>query len=434
MTLLYLAVAYLAGIAAGQFLWQQGLFGCGIGDGYWIAALAPVPVCLWMDAAGVAKVATPLRWPMSAGFAVPRTSLSAWLMGGLLLAGLCGILRLASHPPLPCLEPTDLAYYNADERENASQRPVQVDGYVVGYPVRKEGRQRMDVEATAVWLYGEPQPVSGRVRVQTSSRHPFRYGEAVRASGLLTQPPVFEDFDYRSYLARKQVHSLMLRPRVEPQPGPPRGGTLLQLVYALRARSEALLNRRLPEPFAALANGMLLGIEAGIPDDLYEQFNRTGTSHVIVISGSNVALVSGMLMALGIKLFGRRAALWPTLGWACLLHAAGGRRRGGHAGGADGRTLRAGDRLGPAEHSTGQPGRGLLGHDAVESSHALGCGLSAQRRGHGRPDPDRAAAHRTRRGHGSHCGRLVSTTTLARRGDAGVHFSYARFNQGSHSG
>ena len=314
MTLLYLAVAYLAGIAAGQLLWQQGWFGCGIGDGYWIAALAPVPVCLWMDAAAVARVATPLRWPMSAGFAVPRTSPSAWLMGGLLLAGLCGILRLASHPPLPCLEPTDLAYYNADERENASQRPVQVDGYVVGYPVRKEGRQRMDVEATAVWLDGEPQPVSGRVRVQTSSRHPFRYGEAVRASGLLTQPPVFEDFDYRSYLARKQVHSLMLRPRVEPQPGPPRGGTLLQLVYALRARSEALLNRRLPEPFAALANGMLLGIEAGIPDDLYEQFNRTGTSHVIVISGSNVALVSGMLMALGIKLFGRRAALWPTLG------------------------------------------------------------------------------------------------------------------------
>jgi competence protein ComEC len=44
----------------------------------------------------------------------------------------------------------------------------------------------------------------------------------------------------------------------------------------------------LPEPYAALLNGMLLGIESGIPDDLYDQFNLTGTSHVIVISGWNL--------------------------------------------------------------------------------------------------------------------------------------------------
>ena len=312
MKLLYLAVAYLLGIAAGQILWQQGWFNCGIGDGYWIAALAPVPICLWMDAAKVAKVAKTLRWPVSAGFTVPRSAFSSWLIGGLLLAGLGGILRLASHPPLPCLDPSDLAYYNADDGDSDAQR-LQVDGHVVGYPLRQDGRQRLDVETTTIWLEDKPTLVTGRVRLQTGSRHPFRYGEPVRATGQLTEPPVFDGFDYRAYLARKQVHSLMWRPRVEPQPGPSRGGTFLQFVSGLRARGEALLNRRLPEPFAALANGMLLGIEAGIPDDLYEKFNLTGASHVIVISGSNVALVSGLLMAVGIKLFGRRAALWPTL-------------------------------------------------------------------------------------------------------------------------
>ena len=313
MKLLYLAVAYLVGIAAAQLLWQRGWFGCGIGDGYWIAALAILPFCLWMDAAVVPRAATTLRWPVSAGFTTPRGALSGWLVGGILLAALCGILRLASHPPLPCLQPTDLAYYNADDVDSASSQQVRVDGSVVGYPVQKEGRQQLDVEATTIWLDDKPTPVTGRVRLQTYSRHPFSYGEPVRVTGQLTQPPVFEGFDYRAYLARKQVHSLMRRPRVEPLPGPARGGTLLQFVYTLRARGEALLNRRLPEPYAALANGMLLGIESGIPDDLYEKFNLTGASHVIVISGSNVALVSGLLMALGVKLFGRRGALWPTL-------------------------------------------------------------------------------------------------------------------------
>lgn len=312
LKLLYLAVAYHVGIAAGHILWQRTWFGCGISDLYWIAALAPIPICLWLDAAVPARAATPLRWPVSAGFAPPRAAPSPWLYGAILLAALCGTLRLASRPPFPCLQPSDLAYHNAPS-EGSNRSAVAISGFVAGYPLSRDGRQRLDVEASAIWLDGVPQPVDGRVRLLTTSRHPFRYGEMVRVSGQLIEPPVFDGFDYRAYLARKQVHSLMRRPQVEPLPGQPRGGPLLRHIYRLRARGEALLNRRLPEPYAALANGMLLGIEAGIPDDLYEQFNLTGTSHVIVISGSNVALVSGLLMSLGIKLFGRRAALWPTL-------------------------------------------------------------------------------------------------------------------------
>ena len=317
MKLLYLAVAYLASLAAGQLLWQQGWFGCGIGDHFWIAGLALIPGCLWMDARDVPRAAEPMVWPAAAGFVPPRRTPSTWLIGGILLAGICGVLRLGSHPPQPCLGPTDLAYYNGNEGDSSS-RLVTVDGYVASYPVLKEGRRRLDIEVEYLELDGERKRVDGRLRLQTNSVYRFRYGEGVRVRGELTEPPIFEGFDYRAYLARKEIHSLMRRAGVEPQPGMLRGGVLLQFVYGLRDRSERLLNRLLPEPYAALANGMLLGIEAGIPDELYEKFNLTGTSHVIVISGSNVALVTGMLMALGIRLFGKRGALWPTLGGLAL--------------------------------------------------------------------------------------------------------------------
>ena len=317
MKLLYPAIAYLAGVAGGQLLWQQGWFGCGIGDHFWIAALALIPVCLWMDARDVPRAAEPMIWPATAGFVPPRRTPSTWLIGGILLAGTCGILRLGSHLPQPCLGPTDLAYYNGNEGDSSS-RLVTVDGYVASYPVLKEGRRRLDIEVEYLELDGERIRVDGRLRLQTNSVYRFRYGEGVRVRGELTEPPIFEGFDYRAYLARKEIHSLMRRAGVEPQPGMLRGGSLLQFVYGLRDRSERLLNRLLPEPYAALANGMLLGIEAGIPDELYEKFNLTGTSHVIVISGSNVALVTGMLMALGIRLFGKRGALWPTLGGLAL--------------------------------------------------------------------------------------------------------------------
>ncbi len=317
MKLLYLALAYLLGLAAGQILWKQGWFGCGIGDQYWIAALALVGCFLWIDASGDRRAGEPMRWPAAAGFSPPRSIPSTWFVGGLVLAGICGFLRLGSHPPQPCPGPSDLAYYNLvynnlDSDENIS-RLTTAEGYVTSYPIVQGGRQRLDIEVGSVVVEGVRRKVDGRLRLQTGAAYSYRFGERVQARGQLTEPSILGDFDYKAYLARRQIHSLMLRPQVVPQPGMLHGGSLLQFVYGIRERSERLLNRLLPEPYAALASGMLLGIEAGIPDELYEKFHLTGTSHVIVISGSNVALVTGVLMALGMWLFGKRGAIWPTL-------------------------------------------------------------------------------------------------------------------------
>lgn len=316
MKLLTLTIAYLAGIAAGQLLWLQGWFGCGIGDIFWLTALALIPVGLWMDARMTGDAPGPMRWPAEAGFIPPRSTPSSWLVGCAALAVLCGVLRLGSQPPQPCHLPSDLAFYNQEEGRGASQ--MIVDGYVASYPIVKEGSQRLDIEVESLEIDGGRERVDGRLRLQTGSVYRFGFGESVRVRGQLMEPPVFEGFDYRAYLARKQIHSLMLRPRVEPLPGMLRGGFLLQFVYGLRQRGANLLNRLLPEPYAALANGMVLGIEAGIPQELYEKFNLTGASHVIVISGSNVALVTGVLMALGVRLFGRRGAFFPAVGGLAL--------------------------------------------------------------------------------------------------------------------
>ena len=58
---------------------------------------------------------------------------------------------------------------------------------------------------------------------------------------------------------------------------------------------------------------MLLGIESGIPDDVAEAFKATGTTHVIVISGSNIALLSGVLMAGLSRVLGKRRAAFPAI-------------------------------------------------------------------------------------------------------------------------
>lgn len=313
MTLLYLSLAYLLGIAAGRLLWNAGLFGCGFPDWPWLLALAALPLPAlwrrWVDA----NTGDNLRWPISAGFTPPVSGWSGPLATAVLLAACAGLLRYASAPELPCPTPADLAFYHSAPESGGDAPPHTLRGFVDNYPTVKNGRQQIDLWVESIQIDGVAQPVQGRARLSVSSRSRYSYGDPVAVTGQIAPPPILDTFDYRAYLARKGIHSQILRARMTQLDGPSRGNLLFRWLYGLRARGEAVVNRLLPEPHASLANGMLLGIEAGIPDALYEEFNLTGTSHVIVISGSNVAIVAGVLAALFVRLWGRRRALWPTL-------------------------------------------------------------------------------------------------------------------------
>ncbi len=317
MVLLYLALAYFAGVLGGRFAWDAGWIGCEFPHWLWWGPALLLPFTPLLNRLHAAKQAdAALVWPRSAGFSAPRTQ--PWtptLLAALALCTVTGALRYAARPLTPCWTETDLAYYNlpADQAFVRDAPTVIVEGYVDSYPLLAGTKQRLVVRATSLTGAGRVQPVTGELRLTTGIETRYVYGQPLRLRGRLVTPPDFEDFSFREYLARKGVHSLMYGTRITPVDAPPAGSRLLTVVYALRARGERVLNQLLPEPYAALANGMLLGIEAGIPDDLYDQFNLTGTSHVIVISGSNVALISGVLLALFARVLGRRRAVYPTL-------------------------------------------------------------------------------------------------------------------------
>lgn len=309
MSLLVLVLFYLLGLALGRNLWEGGWIGCELSTTYWIGPLLIIPLLLHRHLQATEPIGE-LRWPISAGFQPPRPHTTSWLIVACIVILVTGVLRYIDRPHQPCRQPSHLAYYNTPADKTPSM--VSVEGRVSGYPHLSEGRTRLDLEVSRIWAGGQTRRVVGRVRLTVSERTQFSYGDLLRVSGLLIEPPLLDGFDYRAYLAGRGIHSLLRRPRVESRESG--GGSLFfRLVYALRDRGVALINRSLPEPYAALANGMILGVEAGIPDDLYERFNRTGASHVIVISGSNIALVAGLLMALSMRLLGKRRALWPTL-------------------------------------------------------------------------------------------------------------------------
>ena len=140
----------------------------------------------------------------------------------------------------------------------------------------------------------------------------FRYGDTLVLKGNIEQPPVLEEFDWRERLAREGVHYLMFRPEVELTDG---GGGVRALGWVYRVREEmaASLGRSLPEPRASLAQALLLGIRDGLPSEIREDFAKTGTTHLLAISGLHVSILVGLVSLGSAALLGRRGQIYIVI-------------------------------------------------------------------------------------------------------------------------
>lgn len=314
MTLLVLALAYIAGVWLGSALAQAGVFGCALPNWFWIALLALLPITPLINAKDAVDD-EPLRWPESAGFVRPQAGIPRGLVVAALLCLLAGALRFGSVPQAGCWTSGHLAAWNLPSEavfDRDSPR-VTVVGYISNFPTTKEDRQEVVVTVNRLRQADRWQTVEGQARLVVTGRTRYRYGQPVEVTGRLATPPDFEEFSYREVLARRGINSHFYDAEVVVRDAPLQGAAWRRALYTLRSRGLALIEQMLPEPHAALAEGILLGVDAGIPVGVYDQFTVTGTSHVLVISGSNVALIAALLLGLSRRLVGRRWAVIAAL-------------------------------------------------------------------------------------------------------------------------
>ncbi len=264
--------------------WLLGLYAAsqaGLPDA---ALIAGIPVAL------AAAVLLRRRW---------RTLLAALLLTGVF----AGALRFELHERVES-ERTLSAYHG----EQVVLRVV-----VATYPDDLRTSTRFQVTAREIETGGQRREVSGRALVTARAgrdlardREPpyVRIGDLLELRGRLERPRSFSDFDFPAYLAQQGVRSVMEFPRValvESGHGP----LLDRALARARGRLSRALEDTLPEPQNGLAQGLLLGIRSDIDRDLNEDFRRSGTSHILAISGQNVAVLMGLVLLLARRFLGR---------------------------------------------------------------------------------------------------------------------------------
>jgi len=127
--------------------------------------------------------------------------------------------------------------------------------------------------------------------------------DRVEISGGIRAPPAD---DYGAYLARIGAAGTL---RAESLKLLPARGSLAAALEGLRRAASTGLERAMPEPEAGLAAGVLIGLRDRVDRDLAADFTIAGASHVVAISGWNIAIVASTLGALAGGLRRRRRAV-----------------------------------------------------------------------------------------------------------------------------
>ncbi|HSB65021.1 MAG TPA: ComEC/Rec2 family competence protein [Anaerolineales bacterium] len=211
---------------------------------------------------------------------------------------------------VPITGPAFISYYNDRPGETV------VEGMVDGDPDIRDTYANLRVKISSLQMAGDSQTiyVHGLLLARVPAGTSFSYGDRIRLQGKIQTPAENEDFSYRDYLANQGIYSYLPYPTITLIQSN-QGNPVKSVLYGLRERAVKTVYTLFPDPEASLLSGILLGVQGGISAKLQEAFRQTGTSHIIVISGFNITIISGLFTYLFSRIFGRyKGAIFAALG------------------------------------------------------------------------------------------------------------------------
>lgn len=268
MWLIWLAGAWIAGIAC-------GLSGA---RGLWWTILGWLAVVL-----------------LAFFLLAPGRFRAALLLGTLLMVGALG-----------CWRATLIEYPSATL---PADQIIAIRGTVLSWPTRGANSDTALVAVEEARTAAGWQGATGKVRVALPLAPSVGQGDRIEVIGRFEATAQIALVGFREMLARQGIHGQFWGRSSRIFTTGTRQGTEAWRVPGLTALEERL-RRYIPGAEGALTTGILLGDAHFLPAAGRAAFAATSTSHIMALSGWNIALIAGLCALIGRHLGRGRSRLW----------------------------------------------------------------------------------------------------------------------------
>ncbi|MFZ2593918.1 MAG: ComEC/Rec2 family competence protein [Minisyncoccia bacterium] len=155
---------------------------------------------------------------------------------------------------------------------------------------------KINIRARVRSINATPFTEKAVIFVTLPSTERVAYGDVITFSKKISLPKSFLDessgkvVDYYRIMRAKGIHAIAQFPS-DVHTAPAERFTGFTVLYSLRRLYETALQKNLHEPSASLGIGITIGGADGLPADIQDDFRASGLSHVVVLSGYNIAIL-----------------------------------------------------------------------------------------------------------------------------------------------
>ena len=210
---------------------------------------------------------------------------------------------------------------------NDSKKEIVLVGFVSEEPEFTQRTQRLTIKVEKIFLKGEkPLSSQGKVLLVTKRYPEYSFGDKIKVFGQPQNPREdLEGFDYREYLQKDGIYSLINFPKIE-LIKEKNYQSFTWLIYGkilqFKGKLRESLNQIFPLPHSSILNAMLLGDKRQIPNEWKEKLNIAGLRHIVVVSGLHITILTAILLNVFLAFgFWRQQAIIASLIFIILLVA-----------------------------------------------------------------------------------------------------------------
>lgn len=178
-----------------------------------------------------------------------------------------------------------------------------IEGYCLSQPDVANNNFSFVMDARKLQVYAINRSCSGKILARVKDARAVNYGDKLRLRGQLSLPKVFNTRNKNSYAEYLQNSGISALMNVESGRfviclGENNGFWLKKFSFSLKDKMKQGIFKYLPRVPAGVTSAMILGEKSFVPALLNQAMTKSGTVHVLVVSGFNVAIVSFLIIIL----------------------------------------------------------------------------------------------------------------------------------------
>lgn len=225
------------------------------------------------------------------------------------IAGFCALLIILGVLRMQISE-FNVANDNLSKLNDKGQ--ITIAGIIFAEPDVRDTFQKLKVK------------VDKSIVLVTTGRYPeYKYLDKIELTGKLETPSVTDEFNYKNYLMKDHIYSVMNFPKIKILEKNRDRVSIFAFLYEkildFKQKIRKSIRSNFSPPESSILEGTVLGDNGAMSNDLKNKLNITGLRHIIAVSGTHVVILSAIILSFLLFLgLSRGQAFYVSITIICL--------------------------------------------------------------------------------------------------------------------